>query len=65
MYTEEEVLVILQNAYDYYNEEKAKNPRNEFSYSFASEQFKHYHWFVESLTKKRVRFKEGRVYLTK
>lgn len=66
MYTEEEVLKILQNALDYYNEEKAKNPRNEFSYDFAVEQFRHYHYFVESLTKKRVGInEEGRVYLRK
>ena len=63
MYTEEEVLLILQDALDYYNEEKAKNPRDEFSYPFASEQFQYYHWFVESLTKKRVGIKKGRVYL--
>jgi hypothetical protein len=66
MYTEEEVLLILQDALDYYNEEKAKNPRDEFNYPFASEQFKYYYWFVESLTKKRVGInEEGRVYLRK
>ena len=63
MYTEEQILNVLQGALDYYNEEKVKNPTNEFIYSFASEQFKHYWWFVESLTKKKVGIKEGRVYL--
>lgn len=62
MYTEEEVLLILQNALDFYNEEK----KSGYDYSFASEQFKHYHYFVESLTKKRVGInEEGRVYLRK
>lgn len=60
MYTEEEVLEILQSSLDfYYNEEK----KSGYDYSFASEQFKHYRWFVESLTKKKVGIKEERVYL--
>ena len=59
MYTEEEVLTILQGALDFYNEEK----KSGYDYSFASEQFKHYRWFVQSLTKKKVGIKEGRVYL--
>ncbi len=59
MYTEEEVLLILQNALNYYNEEK----KSGYDYSFASEQFKHYRWFVKSLTKKKVGIKDGRIYL--
>lgn len=59
MYTEEEVIEILQNALDFYNEEK----KSGYDYSFASEQFKHYRWFVQSLTKKKVGINEGRVYL--
>ena len=59
MYTEEEVLTILQGALDFYNEEK----KSDYDYSFASEQFIHYRWFVESLTKRKVGIKEGRVYL--
>lgn len=59
MYSEHEILDILQGALDFYNEEK----KSGYDYSFASEQFKHYRWFVESLTKQKVGIKEGRVYL--
>ena len=56
-YSEEEIMKILQDAKDFVEEER------EFDDSFAKEQFKHYRFFVEDLTQKKVGVKEGRVYL--
>ena len=57
-YSEEEIMKILQGAKDFIEEEK------EFDDSFAKEQFKHYRFFVEDLTQKKVGWKDdNKLYL--
>lgn len=58
-YTEEQVLSVLQGAVDFWKSEREGG----YDESFASEQFKHFRWFVESLTGKKVGVKEWKVFL--
>lgn len=57
-YSEEEIMKILQGAKDFIEEEK------EYDDSFAKEQFKHFRYFVEDLTQKKVGWKDdNKLYL--
>ena len=58
-YTEEKVLSVLQNAVDFLKEERESGCDD----TFASEQYKHFRWFVESLTGKKVGVKNWKVFL--